>query len=587
MLWSTWTSFWYYCSLIDYCVLLSIRYLIYSSLGRLRDAFMSFATFLEDNVTVEFFIYFIFLPITIIPTILINHAGGYTLPYSKCGGPRHARTRSRQSGRQGLHLFRYHASLRNKSTIIYHPTTFKTGRVLRVPKLLESSISNAQVDASRRCSSTTAQVDALIATNPSIELDLFLFESKLYWKASSSDTTISSTRIDAFLQSFNVMEHYHNIKSYVPSNRYKSLDSTSSQFQRILLEAKGLQTSIQQYGEILPLSTSPAIYVSSNKDDLPIVIDTGASCTITPSLSDFTSQPTTPDTATLGSLTTVHTKVTGQGPTEWDIEDVNGVVKKLQTTSYYVPEATIRLFSPQAYFKYNPKGYLTLNSEGITLHMPCGTNLKFPIQPGSNLPVMLTRQALHQSRTSSSKFRPPHMPSLNTMSNVLSFICSTTYDHFAHGALFHLQHAGAMAVIICDDAVLKHANNNLSPEQKELLLWHYRLGHIGIARVQSLLQKPRSRSFNDTQTRLISPSNNKSSHCHAPLCAFCQYAKQKRKSPPKSTTAIPCTTTGLSDNILNAGDGTEYLLISTDLPLMDAFHIRSGRRKVIFNILVG
>jgi hypothetical protein len=296
--------------------------------------------------TVEFFIYFIFLPITIIPTILINHAGWYTLPYSKCGGPR--RSRSRQSGSRGLHLAPYHASLQNKSTIIYHPTTFKRGRVRRVPKLLKSSISDAQVnappsaqvDASHRCFSPTAQVDALIAANSSIELDLFLFESKLYWEASSSATTISSTSIDAFLQSFNVMEHYHNIKSYVPSSRYKSLDCTSSQFQRILLEAKGLQTSIWQYGEILPL-TSPAIYVSSKKDDLPIVIDTGASCTITPSLSDFTSQPTTPDNATLGSLTTVQTKVTGQGPIKWDIEDVNGVVKKLRTTSYYVPEATL------------------------------------------------------------------------------------------------------------------------------------------------------------------------------------------------------------------------------------------------------
>jgi hypothetical protein len=179
ILWSSWTSFWYCCSLFDYCVLLSIWYLIHSSLGCLCDAFMSFATFLEDNVTVEFFIYFIFLPITIIPTILINHAGQYTLPYSKCGGPRNSRSRSRHSGRRGLHLARYHASLRNRSTIIYHPTTFNKGRVRRVPKLLKRSIPNAPVDASHRCFSPTAQVDALIAANPSIELDLFLFESKL------------------------------------------------------------------------------------------------------------------------------------------------------------------------------------------------------------------------------------------------------------------------------------------------------------------------------------------------------------------------------------------------------------------------
>jgi hypothetical protein len=297
---------------------------------------------------------------------------------------------------------------------------------------------------------------------------------------------------------------------------------------------------------------SPAIYVSTNKDDLPIVIDTGAYCTITPSLSDFTSKPTQPGTATLRSLTTVQTKVSGQGPIKWDIEDVNGVYKKLRTTSYYVPEATIRLFSPQAYFKSNPSGRLTLDIDGITLHMPCGTDLKFPIQPGSNLPIMLTRQALHWS--SSSNVRSSHKPSLNTMSNILSFICSTTYDNFVHGTIFHSQHAGAMAAVINDDAVLKQANSNLSPEQKELLLWHYRLGHIGIARVQSLLQKPRTNSFNDRQTRLISPSNKKSSHCHPPLCSSCQYAKQKRKNPPKSSVSKPLTTTGLSDDVLNAGD---------------------------------
>jgi hypothetical protein len=83
---------------------------------------------------------------------------------------------------------------------------------------------------------------------------------------------------------------------------------------------------------------------------------------------------------------------------------------------------------------------------------------------------------------------------------------------------------------------------------------HYRLGHIGISRVQSLLQKPRTTSFNDRQTRLISPSNNRSSHCHPPLCSSCQYAKQKRKNPPKSSVSKPLTTTGLSDDVLNAGD---------------------------------
>ena len=78
------------------------------------------------------------------------------------------------------------------------------------------------------------------------------------------------------------------------------------------------------------------------------------------------------------------------------------------------------------------------------------------------------------------------------------------------------------------DAVFKQANINLTPKQREFLLWHYRLGHIGIKHVQSLLQKPRSE-----EPHIIRPSNNKRSHTHQPMCAVCQYAKQKQQQPPK------------------------------------------------------
>jgi hypothetical protein len=169
------------------------------------------------------------------------------------------------------------------------------------------------------------------------------------------------------LHSFNVIEHFNNIKSRLPSSHYRSIDSSTLQFQRILLEARGLQTSIRQYGEVLPLS-SPAIYVSTNKDDLPIVIGTGASCTITPPLSDFTSKPTKPDIATLGSLTTFQTKVSGQGPIEWDIEDVNGAYKKLRTTSYYV---FLKQLFDSFLLKPTSNPILPAVSPSILMALPC------------------------------------------------------------------------------------------------------------------------------------------------------------------------------------------------------------------------
>jgi hypothetical protein len=144
-LWNIWSSFWYYCCIIDHIFLLTTQQLFYSILGFIRDTFMSLICFIETNVTVEFFIYFIFLPISIIPTIILNHAGRYTLPYSKCGRVK----RRLSSGSRGLHLARYQVSLRRKSTVIrLHTqiiTNFKGGRrfsrrrfslPVRSPKLL-------------------------------------------------------------------------------------------------------------------------------------------------------------------------------------------------------------------------------------------------------------------------------------------------------------------------------------------------------------------------------------------------------------------------------------------------------------------
>jgi hypothetical protein len=124
-LWNSWTSLWFYITMLDYYFLISINHLANVSFGFLRDVLVSIVWFIDKNVSVQFFIYYMFLTIATILSILINHAGQYTLPYPKCGQAR----RSRSSCR-GLYLARYHASLRNKSTIIFPQTTttFNRGR---------------------------------------------------------------------------------------------------------------------------------------------------------------------------------------------------------------------------------------------------------------------------------------------------------------------------------------------------------------------------------------------------------------------------------------------------------------------------
>jgi hypothetical protein len=167
--------------------------------GFLHNTFMSLIWFIEKNMTVDFFIYFIFLPISIIPSIIINHAGRYTLPYSKSGKVK----KRRSSGRRGLRLARYHGSLRSKSAIICPHlliiTTFKGGRrfshQVRSPKTTDpiSTLPTQKGPNPIPSLSTSYQVDALIADDPSISLDLLLFESKLYWDSLSQESLITTS----------------------------------------------------------------------------------------------------------------------------------------------------------------------------------------------------------------------------------------------------------------------------------------------------------------------------------------------------------------------------------------------------------
>ena len=86
---------------------------------------------------------------------------------------------------------------------------------------------------------------------------------------------------------------------------------------------------------------------------------------------------------------------------------------------------------------------------------------------------------------------------------------------------------------------------------KDLLLWHFRLGHMGFARLQQLM-RPRTvetphadadkiQTLSETPKPLkidpcIIPKNPSTRTCKPPLCASCQIAKAKRRPTDVSTT---------------------------------------------------
>jgi hypothetical protein len=86
--------------------------------------------------------------------------------------------------------------------------------------------------------------------------------------------------------------------------------------------------------------------------NVPVVLDTGASFSLTPFMNDFVG-PIRP--SPIGSLRGVSASanIAGIGTVEWMIRDLFGVIRAIRTEAYYVPEASIRLFSPQVYFQEN------------------------------------------------------------------------------------------------------------------------------------------------------------------------------------------------------------------------------------------
>ena len=82
-------------------------------------------------------------------------------------------------------------------------------------------------------------------------------------------------------------------------------------------------------------------------------------------------------------------------------------------------------------------------------------------------------------------------------------------------------------------SVLAHDNVNLSRAQKELLLWHNKLG-ISMPRVQELMRSipmedPSGAS--NVAPQVIKPKIPQSSSCPLPTCQSCQMARARQRKP--------------------------------------------------------
>ena len=203
------------------------------------------------------------------------------------------------------------------------------------------------------------------------------------------------------------------------------------------------------------------------------MVDSGASRSITPIPSDFIGEITPMDTPIKGLLAT--TKIKGIWSVRWCICDSNGTSTSIETTAYLIPEADIKLFSPQAYINENKSGSFTMDPNGTVLTLPNQFSFCFEYHKGNNLPMA------------------------TTISSDMVAKVSMSFDSFTRQDM--------------SNSLVEEYNRNHTQAQKELIQWHWKFGHCGFQQIQTLLHSSNS------QDSIIMTKYKASSSCPIPLCA--------------------------------------------------------------------
>ena len=186
--------------------------------------------------------------------------------------------------------------------------------------------------------------------------------------------------------------------------------------------------------------------------------------------------------------------------------------RSIITEAYFVPDAQIRLFSPQVYISTHPTSKQNFNSNGIDLTLKCGTVLHFPICKGNNLPFMLTQSVLDKRRE---------------LNNHRNLFVTTGKGIYTSGASIYNA--------LIDQSITHKDNLNLDSTQRELKTWHSQRSHCSLDCCRMILARPHqkkdSESCGEFERQMVVPIHPNASTCAQFWCPACLYAKQKRKNP--------------------------------------------------------
>ena len=265
----------------------------------------------------------------------------------------------------------------------------------------------------------------------------------------------------------------------------------------------------------------------SNPDSTPLIVDTGASCCITPHRHDFVEGSYKESEVKIKDLSGLN-KVAGRGLIRWKVRDKLGQVQTLEIDGFHVPKASVRLLSPQSVFK-SLGGTGGINHLRFVLFLPDDVTLVAPYNL-ANLPIL------------------PLVDSITS---------PTGLWHECFGFNSEMREAWARGTL---DA----KNQNLSLAQKEVLLWHQRLSHANISAIHNLArQKSRTKKAANAEELIAlrdgpllpCTHNVPNAVCDNLICAACAISKATRRKPSiRASGGAILREKVLKENDLHPGD---------------------------------
>jgi len=240
-----------------------------------------------------------------------------------------------------------------------------------------------------------------------------------------------------------------------------------------------------------------------------VLFDSGANCWITYDKNDFTGTiDPVPSGSVIEGLEKSGLAVTGQGMIAWTFKSSNGTKQTLTAHGLLVPKSPIQIAGTKSIFDPYPNKTIVMTSAGLVLR---GDNnqpkLSIPLCKTSGLPYATLDTTKMEAKGFSCYLEPLTSLILKVNSNLFR---KTTLPM---------------------PSLTEGANFNLSDPEKELLRWHYRLGHVALTKVQWMFCQG---YLGHTEgERQLQGAASKLSSC--PMCTACQYAKQRRKPAQGST----------------------------------------------------